>query len=822
MGSIISQTALRTTTSGKQLLVPIYSADQSWVQAFTDGGGISTPDAKNIWKYWEDNPFLQNVQDAYARNTQDYQGARNEAKARKDPYGNSTNPNGTVTYQTNFFRGDQFGTDPFADERLGAIAKQRSGFQQYTDEGTGLQLGKYNSYDLKKDLGPLQYRQAINDRSGPYGQSSGKNFKTVSTTFGDANYQAAWDQENAKFKLATSHTSKQRVVGGSAAYNNSPAGRMTVNAFNPLTANGFNPYQGGIEYSDVAMSKAQLNAKGLDHFNTAGLAGYEGKYDTTEKKGIFLNGAFVDEDVFDKMNDQQRATYGQTWNQAFANDEKLGKIGSILPQAYQSVRADNKSSGGFGSILKSAIGIAAPIVGGFLGGPIGAGIGSGFATATQGGSFGDILKNGALAYAGGSLAKIGGGSLPGGGSPYSDGGNLGGAIQGATNGAGNVSFLDDLFKGGSKIVGDIKGSFSDIFKGGTGGFTDFLSGNGSAGGLGDLINFASGGKSGGIGNILSGITNGNLGQILNGAGGLGAFNSLLGGGGLQQQQFNPVAGGGGSTPGFNPTAGGGGGGPQLYPQPFNPGAGAGGGGAGGLPPFIQQLLGSAGGAGGIGDLLKTLGSGALAEHSTGEVRDEIKSGRDRAIALADPLASQRPEYARQLGALMADPSSVTSLPGYEFRRQQGQEAMQRTLDAGGYKESGNALIAATEYGQNFAQNAYDAEFQKLLGLSSGNQTAAEAASRAGTQLAYLEQGKYSDYLGLAQQQFGLPSPTGPQYYPGQQQQQTQPGQSVLDPIMQQTDNIQAVLGDYIRRVLGGGNGSGDPYSDGGNLGGAIQ
>lgn len=71
-------------------------------------------------------------------------------------------------------------------------------------------------------------------------------------------------------------------------------------------------------------------------------------------------------------------------------------------------------------------------------------------------------------------------------------------------------------------------------------------------------------------------------------------------------------------------------------------------------------------------------------------------------------------------------SRLENLPGYQFQLQQGQQAMERSLAAKGLSTSGNALAAATEYGQGYAQNAYQGHLQNLstiAGLSSPFQQA---------------------------------------------------------------------------------------------------
>lgn len=71
------------------------------------------------------------------------------------------------------------------------------------------------------------------------------------------------------------------------------------------------------------------------------------------------------------------------------------------------------------------------------------------------------------------------------------------------------------------------------------------------------------------------------------------------------------------------------------------------------------------------------------------------------------------EYQNQLNELMSNPGSVTSLPGYKFRQQQGEEALARRMASLGYGgRSGNLGTALTKYGQDYATG----ELQRQEGL----------------------------------------------------------------------------------------------------------
>lgn len=74
-------------------------------------------------------------------------------------------------------------------------------------------------------------------------------------------------------------------------------------------------------------------------------------------------------------------------------------------------------------------------------------------------------------------------------------------------------------------------------------------------------------------------------------------------------------------------------------------------------------------------------------------------------------------YQQQLQDLIADPSSVTKLPGYQFQFDQGAQAVARSGAAKGFLDSGNMATALTQYGQGFAQNFYLSQANLLASLA---------------------------------------------------------------------------------------------------------
>lgn len=101
--------------------------------------------------------------------------------------------------------------------------------------------------------------------------------------------------------------------------------------------------------------------------------------------------------------------------------------------------------------------------------------------------------------------------------------------------------------------------------------------------------------------------------------------------------------------------------------------------------------------------------------------------------LAKQEAGVRKGYQDQLGGLTSNPSSITSMPGY----QAGLEGVQRSLAAQGYTGSGNMMAALAKYGGDF----YGQEVSRLAGLSGmgtdSNSVAAQQQAALSNQMSAL-------------------------------------------------------------------------------------
>lgn len=143
------------------------------------------------------------------------------------------------------------------------------------------------------------------------------------------------------------------------------------------------------------------------------------------------------------------------------------------------------------------------------------------------------------------------------------------------------------------------------------------------------------------------------------------------------------------------------------------------GGGGGLSGIAGLFAGGGssggGGGGGFGNLLSAAG-GIYGLMNANQLQGMAKD----AFSQANPFGGYRAMYGQQLADLMNNPSSVTSLPGYQFEFGQGQQAVERGMSK--YRDSGNEAIALQEYGQGFAGQYLQQQEQLLSGLAGANIT----------------------------------------------------------------------------------------------------
>lgn len=148
-------------------------------------------------------------------------------------------------------------------------------------------------------------------------------------------------------------------------------------------------------------------------------------------------------------------------------------------------------------------------------------------------------------------------------------------------------------------------------------------------------------------------------------------------------------------------------------------------GAGGGFPGMTEIASFAPGAGGgdiMAEIAKKYGLGQsnpwLTALNVGSGLYGLKQSRDIASAAKegaarmDPFGAQRPQYQAQLSQLMADPSKITSMPGYKA----GLDAVERKMASQGYVGSGNMMAALQDYGGN----VFNQEAMRLATLAGAN------------------------------------------------------------------------------------------------------
>lgn len=201
-----------------------------------------------------------------------------------------------------------------------------------------------------------------------------------------------------------------------------------------------------------------------------------------------------------------------------------------------------------------------------------------------------------------------------------------------------------------------------------------------------------------------------------------------------------TAEGEGGNAGYYGAGGGGSTGPAGWGETSGAGAGAAGAGeVAGWSPWGGFGTGANVGTGSNALTLGNVGAGlSIASSGYGlYLADQARRERQKQL-------SRQREYQDKLNALMANPGSVTSLPGYQFRMDQGGEAVARRMASMGYGAgSGNLGTALTKYGQDYATGELERQeglLAQLYGLSGPSVGVRDPYEMAGRSLASLGYG----------------------------------------------------------------------------------
>lgn len=148
----------------------------------------------------------------------------------------------------------------------------------------------------------------------------------------------------------------------------------------------------------------------------------------------------------------------------------------------------------------------------------------------------------------------------------------------------------------------------------------------------------------------------------------------------------------------------------------------------------------------------TLISGLIQSDATGDAADSQAAGTAAGIAeqrrqfdlTRSDFAPYRETGASALKSLYGDintpttQADVMSDPGYQFGLEQGQQAIDRKIAAGGGRVSGAAIKAAGRFGTNFATSGYNAAYQRrqdrmnrLAAIAGIGQTSTSSSAQAG-------------------------------------------------------------------------------------------
>lgn len=117
-------------------------------------------------------------------------------------------------------------------------------------------------------------------------------------------------------------------------------------------------------------------------------------------------------------------------------------------------------------------------------------------------------------------------------------------------------------------------------------------------------------------------------------------------------------------------------------------------------------------------LTTVLATAAVASAGTG-IYEASQQGKtsSAALGLAQTTQGEQEYYNNMLQTLIANPSSVGQLPGFQFQAQTGAAAVHDQQAAAGFGGSGNEGAALTEFGQGLASSFYGQQTNLLASLS---------------------------------------------------------------------------------------------------------
>lgn len=114
----------------------------------------------------------------------------------------------------------------------------------------------------------------------------------------------------------------------------------------------------------------------------------------------------------------------------------------------------------------------------------------------------------------------------------------------------------------------------------------------------------------------------------------------------------------------------------------------------------------------------TLAATAVVGLGVGAYESSQEQGlQKQGLALAKDTQGEQEYYNSLLQQLIANPSSVSTLPGYQFDLSQGSKAVAAGMGPSGLTGSGNEGAALTTFGQGLASSFYGQQANLLASLS---------------------------------------------------------------------------------------------------------
>jgi hypothetical protein len=116
--------------------------------------------------------------------------------------------------------------------------------------------------------------------------------------------------------------------------------------------------------------------------------------------------------------------------------------------------------------------------------------------------------------------------------------------------------------------------------------------------------------------------------------------------------------------------------------------------------------------------LDVLAGAAIVSAGTG-IYEATQSSKISGTELgqSQTVFGEQQQYQNMLNQLITNPSSVSTLPGYQFELGQGSSNVARTIGAAGGAGGGGEAAALAQYGEGLASNFYGQQTSLLASLS---------------------------------------------------------------------------------------------------------